>query len=532
MKGILRLAGLSIVALAQAAAAPPQITAIFNAASYARAGLPNSGIAAGSVFVILGTDLGPARLQQADSFPLPLTLGGTSVRVTVDSTVVDAIMVYTSANKVSAILPSNTPLGIGLLAVTYQGHTSEAGAFRVQRSAPGIQTKDQSGIGLAVATNFNSVADQPMNGLTRAAHPGQVVTLFGTGLGPIVGDDAAAPVQQDLNLNVQVLVGGKPAKIRYKGRSDCCAGIDQIAIEIPAGVDGCYVPVAVRVDDAVSNFATISVASSGDVCTDLNGVSGADLVKLQNGGTIAWGVATLSVNQDCGDDDSCYFSTPPTKFNEYGSASFQRAGLYPNAYQVRLGLPSLGSCVVSPAAGLSPVIFPEPAPLDAGPVLNLTGPKGTMQLTSNFLGNYYRQFSSLVTELQFLQPGNYVLDNGTGGPDVGPFKATLTIPKAFTSNVEQSADTAKISWSGGDPSGYVIVQGSGVAAPNGANVGFLCTERVAAGQFMIPPEVLLSLPPHTAGHGIPVSASSPVMAKFQAKGLDIGQFLYFGAPLQ
>jgi uncharacterized protein (TIGR03437 family) len=273
----------ALLTAATAAAASPQIGAILNAASYTRPGLPNYGIAPGSIFVVFGTELGPAVLQQPAGYPYPTTLGATSVRVTVGTTTVDAIMVYTSATQVAAILPSNTPVGIGLLSVTYQGRTGEPGAFRILRSAPGLLTLTETGTGPALAQNFNSAADQPRNGLTHAAHPGQTVTLWATGLGPITGSDSSVPTTQDLNLNLQVLVGSVPATVTYKGRSGCCAGVDQIVIQIPRGVEGCYVPVYVRMGDVLSNFASLSIASSGDVCTDMNGLSGTDLEKLQTG---------------------------------------------------------------------------------------------------------------------------------------------------------------------------------------------------------------------------------------------------------
>src|SRR3954463_14075607 len=110
-RSMLRVA--SFAMLATAAAAAPQIGAILNAASYTRPGLPNYGIAPGSMFVVFGTALGPSELQQAAGYPYTATLGGRSMRVTVGTTTVDAIMVYTSANQAAAILPSNTPVGIG-----------------------------------------------------------------------------------------------------------------------------------------------------------------------------------------------------------------------------------------------------------------------------------------------------------------------------------------------------------------------------------------------------------------------------------
>jgi uncharacterized protein (TIGR03437 family) len=517
---------LCAIALAQAVEAAPQISAILNAASYARPGLPNSGIAPGSVFVVFGTGLGPAVLEQPGGFPLRTTLGGTSIRVTVDTTVVDAILVYTSATQVAAILPSSTPPGVGLLAITYQGSTSQSGAFRVQRSAPGIPTQNQSGSGLALAQNFNSETDQPRNALTKAAHPGQMVTLWGTGLGAASGDDSASPVPQDLNLNLQVIVGGKAAKVRYKGRSGCCAGVDQIVLEIPAGLEGCYVPVAVRVDDMVSNFATLSITSAGDVCTDANGVSGSDLEKLQDGSAVSWGSVVLHVDPDCGD----FFCGPniPAMYDESSTGSFARSGLPWLSSQMRFGSPSPGSCLLVPQT-VTAGIAAEPKALDAGPVLNLSGPKGTMQIPANDRGQYFQSFSSLVTTPQYLAAGEYMLDNGAGGTDVGPFRVTLTVPKVFTSTVQQSPGVVKVNWSGGDPSGLVTIQSPPVTAPNGAGARFVCTERVAAGQFTVPQEVLLSLPSDTTGYGIPVSVSSQVLTTFRAPGLDIGQFSFLSA---
>ncbi len=521
-------AGAVIMAMSISAAAAPQIGAILNAASYTLPGLPNYAIAPGSMFVVFGTEMGPAVLQQASGFPFQTTLSGTSMRVTVGSTAVDAIMVYTSATQAAAILPSNTPVGIGLLAVSYQGRTSQSGAFRILRSAPGLLAQNQAGSGPALAQNFNSAADQPRNGLTRAAHPGQVVTLWATGLGPITGSDAVAPVPQDLNLNLQVLVGGQPAVVRYKGRSGCCAGVDQIVIEIPRGVEGCYVPVVVRVDDVVSNFASLSIASSGDVCTSMEGISGADLEKLQGGGTISSGSIGLSVYVDCGDYYYCYPGTPPA-YVESGSAYFSRSGGLSLLGQTR-PLPPAGSCSVSPPFTPSARHSVEPVPLNAGPVLNVSGPKGSRQLSVRLPGSYYGEFSTGASQLQFLEPGDYVVDNGTGGADVGPFRATLTIPKAFTSTVQRSVTGVKISWTGGSPSGVVTIEGTAAPGLSGTNVRFVCTERVAAGQFTIPAEVLMSLPPEAADHaGLMISASSQAKTLFRARGLDFGQFSFTSA---
>jgi uncharacterized protein (TIGR03437 family) len=502
-------------------AAPPVITAIVNAASYAPSGAPNSAIAQGSIFVIFGTELGPADLQTANGFPLPANLGGTSIRVTVGSSAVDAILLYTWSSQVAAILPSNTPAGVGLLAVSYEGRTSQSAAFRIVRSAPGILAQNQAGNGPALAQNFNSSADQPRNTLTRPARPGQVVTLWGTGLGPITGNDAMAPTPQDMDVSLELTVGGKAAPVRYKGRSGCCAGVDQIVFEVPRDVEGCYVPAVLRTGDFVSNFTTISVASTGGACADLAGASGSDLERLSSGADLNFGTISLSLNRFADDDNAGVLL-----YNEGGSAQFfrsNRALFSPLPF----GLPSLGSCLVTTGSVLQ-AILTMPVALDAGPVLNLSGPKGVRQLPLRGPGVYSNQFSSNAAQIEYLQAGDYVVDNGTGGRDVGPFKAALKIPPPLNATIQRSANVATVTWTGGDPNGYVMIEGLSSSAVTRTSTTFICTERVSARQFSIPDEVRLSLPqnPGESAFGGSIIVTAPVWAPLRATGLDVGA-IYF-----
>ena len=79
------LIALGFAAANLALAQVPSPLAVLNPASNIPAGLPISGIAQGSIFVIYGSALGPATLAQAAALPLPTTTGlsGTSVQVSV-----------------------------------------------------------------------------------------------------------------------------------------------------------------------------------------------------------------------------------------------------------------------------------------------------------------------------------------------------------------------------------------------------------------------------------------------------------------
>ncbi len=94
--------------------------------------------------------------------------------------------------------------------------------------------------------------DYRISTLVNAAHPGDLLFIWGTGLGPIKTSDAGAPPVGNLDVPVEVYVGNVKAAVSYQGRSGCCAGIDQILFTVPSGFQGCYVPVVVKSGNMVS----------------------------------------------------------------------------------------------------------------------------------------------------------------------------------------------------------------------------------------------------------------------------------------
>src|SRR5579863_9632229 len=158
------LLNIGFAALAGAAS----IGGVYNAGSWAPPSLPNSGIARGALFTVTGTGLGPAALQQVQSYPLPMTLAGTAIQVHMGTLAESCIMIYTSATQLAAILPSATPLGNGTLTVTYQGATA-SGAIEVVAGDFGMFTLNEGGSGPAVVTDLSYTPITMLN----PAHPGQ-----------------------------------------------------------------------------------------------------------------------------------------------------------------------------------------------------------------------------------------------------------------------------------------------------------------------------------------------------------------------
>jgi uncharacterized protein (TIGR03437 family) len=245
---------------------------IVNSASYLAPGLPGSGIAQGSIFTISGKGLGPANAAAAPGvFPLPTALEGTSVAITDSGAASNAVILYTSDRQVAAILPSTVPAGNAKVTVTFNGEPSAPVAIQVVTSGFGIFTFNQGGFGQAVASDTAYRA----NTIVHTFHPGDLVILWGTGIGPIKSSDSGLPPTGNLAA-AQVYVGNTTATVHYHGRSGCCAGVDQIVFEVPAGVEGCYVPIGVQAGGVMSNIATIAVSNTGETCSD--SILGSDLI--------------------------------------------------------------------------------------------------------------------------------------------------------------------------------------------------------------------------------------------------------------
>jgi hypothetical protein len=346
-----------------------------------------------------------------------------------------------------------------------------------------------------------------------------MVTLWATGLGPVTHDDASLPVPRDLDVNLEVLVGGRPATVRYKGRSGCCAGADQINFEVPRDISGCYVPVVVRAGDVVSNFTTISVAPAGAACTDLNGITGPEIERLQNGGELRFGAITLSAVK------YTEWSGEAPGYYEHATGEFFRFNWDLVRARLAIGQAPPGSCMFFPPSQIIPGIA-APTPLEAGTALNLSGPKGVQQLSRRVAGVYNHEFAAGAAQLQYLQSGTYTVDNGSGGADVGAFRAAFTIPPELKTTVQQSATGTTVSWTGGDPSGLITISGFSQTPIAPAGPRFSCTERVSAGRFAVPSYVLSSFPADAA---ITINAQATAFSpqtQFRAPGLDAG-YIFF-----
>lgn len=510
----------------------PIITNIENAASNISAGLPNSGIAQGAIFIVAGVNLGPANISIAtDAFQTPL-LSGTQILVMVSGTTVHPTLYYTSATQVAALMPSNTPPGTGTIAVAYNGLVGISAPITVVQNNVGIFTASSDGLGAGIVT----YPDYSLVSATKAANcggvyttcgaanPGDTLTVWATGLGPVSGDEVAgAGLGVDMtSVDAKLWLGGISAQIVFKGRG-CCIGEDQIAFVVPDNVPtGCAVPMAIQIGNVVSNYAVIAVAPKGSrTCTPSSSSFSGNFVPTLTTGTapITLGQfvlarqpnfnsqGQLSGNIDVGNAQMLSFTVPPA--------------IQPFIVSYLDDSPP-GTCIVYntprfPDGGSRLANFNQ---LDGGPSIKVTGPNGsqTIDLTGN---------DNNLGPGTFLSPGAYTF-TGTGGANVGSVSAQFTIPTppaltGLTSGTNLTVTRANgvtLNWTGGAAGSIVrIVGNQSTDASNSRGASFRCDVAANAGTFTVPPSVTLSLPTGNFGGW---DFKTYTDGNFTATGLNLG----------
>jgi hypothetical protein len=314
--------------------------------------------------------------------------------------------------------------------------------------------------------------------------------------------------------------------------------LDQIAFQIPPGIQGCSVPVAVETNGVVSGVPTIAVSASGQTCSD--SLLGQDLInKLAGGDKVDFGFVQLTAIVLRYPPLPAGISAPDFVKATFSEFTPQTAGLA--SYGV-----SQGYCIAYNDPDMSP------GQLDAGPGITVQGTStATLPQLSPGWGYYYSLFNTTGAQF-FWSDINYTV-SGTGGAKVGAFSVsdTTSIPSAYFSGITagqafpRSSDLT-VTWTGGNPNlqnGQVTIAGFSAGTETGSIGGsFMCTAELAAKSFTIPKWVLSTLPPSATGHigfaPYPIGYiwigqfNKPVT--FQAPGLDRGILMdefYNGYPV-
>jgi len=542
-----RLSILSFLALLPMAAlyAQPRIDRIQNNYSYLLPGNPNYGIAQGSIFIITGSSLSTTTTG-LQSVPLQKVLDGVSARVTVGGSSQDIIWYYVTPNQVAGILPSSTPVGDGTLTLT-NSLGSNTAPIHVVQSAFGTLTLDGSGSGGAAVYDLN----YSFLSATNSAKPGDVLQLFGTGIGPAAGDETILQTQTNLTgIGVTVEIGGVAGSVLYRGRT-IYPGLDQINVMVPAGAPlGCNVSLVVKTGAFASNTSTLPVSSNGGACPQTQGPSGGDLTISQEeidswlaAGQYRIGGLGLTRQTSYSISDNPAGGQPilTTTRSDVFSASFNRIS-GPDLRRLLTGqtnAPAAGACTVYTGTIQNPYPGLTYTSLDAGASLAVTGPAGNRSAARSRNSVGMIEYSATIgtgAPGNYLDSGRYTF-TGPGGADVGSFSGSIQIaPELEWTNrtaltVVDRSQPLTVTWTGGEPSTLVTIQGTStlVQGTSVSSTSFQCYARNTDRTFTVPVTVLSQLPASgriTAGtfsmlqRGTLAIASVGTGARLSATGVD------------
>ncbi|MEO8598180.1 MAG: hypothetical protein ABI759_32975 [Candidatus Solibacter sp.] len=538
--------------LGRAATAAPAITAVLDAAAY------TASVAQGSVFVVKGTGLCPAGTLFG-SIPLsqaPLNNAKITFTPATGGASTDAYMVYTygagAVNQLAAILPSTVAPGDYNVTVTNAGSASPAFKTSVAAHKFGIITVNGSGSGRAVTQNYISAAQYDLGRYTTGtlsgftyspAHPGQIIVIWGTGMGPIAAADNVVPGAIDLraSLDIQVVINGIAYKPDlYAGRAPSLPGADEIVMTLPTNIaTGCLLSMQVSVNGQLSNDALIAIAPGSAAACITPGLTVEQLTRLDQGGKFNVGTISLSGSVDSHTNNQG--RTTVSRLDEASAVfvSLDADGLNAGTIGQTVAPPANGTCtVIREVIGTPSLISNVPAfaLLGAGQ-LALTGPNvnHTTISTITLLGP--NTAGVTATNGAVFSAGTYTV-NGAGGKDVGALTASIQMaqPLVVTGGVGSELDRTRplaIVWSGGGSSQVTINGGSSAPAPGSTtanrltDVGsFECITTADKGGFTVPASVLQQMP---VGSGNVRLSSNYFMNTFTAPlvaggSLDFGYF--------
>jgi uncharacterized protein (TIGR03437 family) len=169
----------------------------------------------------------------------PTNLDGTTVTIGGQPAFID----YISPTQINALVPSNVGTGPQQLVLTTAAGTSAPYNITVNAAEPGLLATSSfnvGGIQYVVAFHADGTYVLPVgavSGLTsRPAAPGEVITLYGVGFGPVTPNIPAGQLVQQLNslsLPLQMEIGGMPASFDYDGLAPNYTGLYQLNVTVP-----------------------------------------------------------------------------------------------------------------------------------------------------------------------------------------------------------------------------------------------------------------------------------------------------------
>lgn len=226
--------------------APPVITPGGVVSASAFGGYPS--IAPGSWIEIYGDNLysGTATqwsLSQFNNNVAPTSLNNVSVSVGGAAAYID----FVSPGQVNALVPSTAPTGPTTITLTNANGTTDHYPIYINATQPGflapsafsINGKQYVGALFSDNQTFALPSSAIPNVPSKPAQPGDALTIYGVGFGPVTGGFTAGTIvsaANSLTTPIQVFFGNTQATVSYSGLAPSYTGLYQFNVTVPAGL--------------------------------------------------------------------------------------------------------------------------------------------------------------------------------------------------------------------------------------------------------------------------------------------------------
>lgn len=235
-RALLLLAALAVGPLLWADATGQSTAPTYSAASIVNSASNSPGaLAPNTIATIYGANLSwDTRVLGVNDISanyLPIALAGVHVIVSGYA----AALYYVSPTQINFLIPSDLLPGDTTLFVVRDGMAGPVVHVQVTETAAALFKMNATTV---IATH----ADASIITENSPAHPGEIIVLYATGLGPTVpaqisGQVASTPAKIQLEDQFRVLLNGtavEPRKILYAGITPTLAGLYQVNVILPS----------------------------------------------------------------------------------------------------------------------------------------------------------------------------------------------------------------------------------------------------------------------------------------------------------
>jgi uncharacterized protein (TIGR03437 family) len=181
-----------------------------------------------------------------------------------------AFVGYISPGQVNVQVPSGLLAGQQPLTVTTPSGSSVPYMVNVNATQPGLFAPRSFSVGgkqyvMAIFPDWATFAlpSGAVSGLaSRPAKPGDTITMWGIGFGPVIPDIPAGQIVQQNNTlagALQIFIGGVPAQVQYSGLAPQAVGLYQFNVVVPNVTGSDTVPLTFTLG-GVSGAQTLYVA--------------------------------------------------------------------------------------------------------------------------------------------------------------------------------------------------------------------------------------------------------------------------------